>query len=75
MVWRCFLGNHYVHVKCLEGIMIMLRVILLSALTLLVSATKAQDKSGADKAPRTIGAWADDIEGRIVGFLFLWQIS
>ena len=56
MVWRCYLGNHSVHVKCSEGIMIMLRVILLSALTLMVSATEAQDKSGADKAPRTIGA-------------------
>ena len=40
MVWRCLLGNHYVHVKCLEGIMIMLRVILLSALTLMVSAAE-----------------------------------
>src|SRR6516162_8478435 len=36
--------------------MVMLRVILLSVLTLMVSATEAQDKSGADKAPRTIGA-------------------
>ena len=36
--------------------MVMLRIILLSALTLMVSATEAQDKSGADKAPRTIGA-------------------
>ena len=56
MGWRCFLGNHYVHVKCSEGILTMLRVILLSALTLMVSATEVQDKSGADKAARTIGA-------------------